>query len=527
MPPDDTTDLTPASGSPPESSPEADAQTTPEPPAETGPCETPPSPLSPSSPSPDADEPPVDNLPEEDYLFDEEVYEEPEAEDDIPDSPGEARDETGTETNEADQPSAVPAETAAAHDSLSGTNDTSLAEEPAPEAGRQATDSSPAAVTGSSSRSGKKLGWIGAWKKLRKQRAHEPPGGREQDFMEHLAELRDRLIKIIILVCLGATLCWSFYDRQVHFVVLEGPENVLLRCRVYLVSEGKQTPREPTLKPLEGETATRIARLERRVQDLQERIAELERRTGVSALTREREPLAGRRSATGPAPSKSPAARKIRAKLVIPSLWGFITGPVRQPLEAKGVRTVFQNPLEPLLVRFQVVVVAGIVLLSPAIFYQIWAFVWPALYTHERKAVGPLVPASFLLFILGVALAYKVIPVFFLFLLGFATGDSEVFNFVKWYIPFLAKVCLSMGIVFEMPVVFWILGKLGIVGAQVLLKYWRHAIVIIFIIAAIITPTWDPFNLCLLAVPICALYFLSVFLVWVAQRSREREEEAA
>ncbi|PIZ46151.1 MAG: twin-arginine translocase subunit TatC [Armatimonadetes bacterium CG_4_10_14_0_8_um_filter_66_14] len=359
-----------------------------------------------------------------------------------------------------------------------------------------------------------RVSWLAVWRTLRARREPEPPGGREQDFFDHLTELRDRLIKILLLAVVGTGCCWSFYDRQTQVVLIPGDYTALLRVRVHLVPEpstqkAAATPEAKAQKKEAESLRDQLARLE-------ERVARLEERLQVPETPSDGGTSAGNSLRTQPPPGRA----KPRVLLVLPSLWGFLTGPVREPLENKGIRTVFQSPLEPLLVRFQVVAVAGIVFLSPAIFYQIWAFIWPALYGHERKAVGPVIPASFLLFWCGVALAYTVIPIFFLFLLGFATGEAQVLNFVKWYIPFLAKVCLSMGLVFQMPIVFWMLGKLRIVTAGGLMKVWRHAIVVIFIVSAIITPTWDPFNLCLMALPICALYFLSVFLVWLTQRTR-------
>jgi len=273
--------------------------------------------------------------------------------------------------------------------------------------------------------------------------------------------------------------------------------------------------------PADKEVSGQLQELQKAIERLDDRLAQVEKQLGITADEDEE-------SDSGEQPTDPGAivgGRGEKVVLQLPSIWGFLLGPVRKPLEEQGIITLFQTVVEPLLVRFQVVLAAGIILLSPFIFHQVWAFVYPALYPQERRAVRPLIPASFVLFWCGVALAYKVIPVFFLFLLAFA-NEAQVLNSVKWYIPFLAKVCLSMGIVFQMPIVFWLLGKLGIVTAAGLLHVWRHAVVVIFVVAAIITPTWDPFNLCLLAVPMCALYFISVFLVWMTQRAREGEGAA-
>jgi len=102
---------------------------------------------------------------------------------------------------------------------------------------------------------------------------------------------------------------------------------------------------------------------------------------------------------------------------------------------------------------------------------------------------------------------------------------SLLLNFGRQYIWLVVKLMVAMGLMFQMPLVLMFLGHLGLVSAQGLLRYWRHAVIAIFTIAAIITPTWDPINMTLWAIPIVVLYFLSILLVALVQRERTPTRE--
>ncbi|NCO33147.1 MAG: twin-arginine translocase subunit TatC [Armatimonadetes bacterium] len=203
-----------------------------------------------------------------------------------------------------------------------------------------------------------------------------------------------------------------------------------------------------------------------------------------------------------------------------PFLYDFLMHPLRVHLDPARFPVTWFNIMEPLMIRMTVSAVAGVVIFSPLILYEAWAFVYPALLPNERRCVIPLIPASFLLFAAGVALAYLAVPLVFIFASKFVVGNEVVLNHVKWYIPFLVKVCLAMGLVFQMPIVFFILAKLELVTADLLISKWRHAVVAILIAAAIITPTPDPVNMSLLAAPILGLYLLSIVVVKAVERKR-------
>jgi sec-independent protein translocase protein TatC len=171
-----------------------------------------------------------------------------------------------------------------------------------------------------------------------------------------------------------------------------------------------------------------------------------------------------------------------------------------------------------LLFRLQLSIVAGVAIMAPLILYEIVAFIWPGLLPHEKRFARVLMPFSILLFIGGIVTAYVLIPIAALFMLRFLPKDAQVLNFVRLYVWSVAKIALAMGFVFQMPLVFMMLAKMGLVTSRTLISKWRHAIIAILAVSAIVTPTIDPLNMLLLALPILFLYILSIILVFWVER---------
>ncbi len=157
----------------------------------------------------------------------------------------------------------------------------------------------------------------------------------------------------------------------------------------------------------------------------------------------------------------------------------------------------------------------GIIVAAPYIIFELYRFIAPALYQNERRFSTPLVICSYLMFMLGILFNYFIVfPITFRFL-GNYQVDSAVENLISLesYIDMLVFLSLAMGIVFEIPILSWLLGKLGILHRGQMQQFRRHAIVTILIIAAIITPTSDAFTLAIVSVPMYLLYELSILLV--------------
>ncbi len=165
-------------------------------------------------------------------------------------------------------------------------------------------------------------------------------------------------------------------------------------------------------------------------------------------------------------------------------------------------------------VHMQVAALAGLVIAFPFLLWQLYGFLSPALYPHEKRAAGRIIGFGTVLFLCGVALNYLVIfPFAFRFLATYQV-QPEVVNQIALdsYVSTLLILSLLMGILFEMPMVAWALGKAGLLEAAWLKQYRRHALVTLMILAAVITPTGDAFTLMLVTIPLYLLYELSIMV---------------
>lgn len=157
----------------------------------------------------------------------------------------------------------------------------------------------------------------------------------------------------------------------------------------------------------------------------------------------------------------------------------------------------------------------GLLIVSPYVIYLFFGFLSPALYQSERKYAVRAVGGAYVMFLLGVALNYFVIFPFTYRFLGTYQVSPDISNQITLqnYVSTLLVLCLLMGVVFELPVLSWLLAKIGLLRADVMKRYRRHAVVVILILAAVITPSGDAFTLTLVALPIYLLYEFSIFLV--------------
>lgn len=163
-------------------------------------------------------------------------------------------------------------------------------------------------------------------------------------------------------------------------------------------------------------------------------------------------------------------------------------------------------------VHVQISCFAGIIITSPYLLFEIFRFISPALYAHERRSFVPLLVGSYIMFVIGALVSYFVIfPLTFRFL-GTYQVSPDVTNLVSLdsYISTLLSLTLALGLVFEMPVVCWMLGRVGLITPTMLRSVRRQAVVAILIAAAVITPTGDAFTLILVSLPIWLLYELSI-----------------
>jgi sec-independent protein translocase protein TatC len=187
--------------------------------------------------------------------------------------------------------------------------------------------------------------------------------------------------------------------------------------------------------------------------------------------------------------------------------------PLRQSDPAP--RIIFTAPAEAVTLGFKIALAGGALLASPFIFQQLWKFISPGLYKKEKRVILPVAIASTVCFMAGIAFCYSLLPVLLKFLTGFAGGRIDPFFKIGEYFDFLIKLCLAFGLVFEMPVAAFALSKMGVLDYKFLIKYGRHAVVLMFALAAVLTPP-DVLSQALLALPLLGLYGVSVLVAFLA-----------
>jgi sec-independent protein translocase protein TatC len=190
-----------------------------------------------------------------------------------------------------------------------------------------------------------------------------------------------------------------------------------------------------------------------------------------------------------------------------------------------GDKLVFTALPEAFFIYLKVSLIAGIVLASPVIFYELWMFVAPGLHQKEKRFVLPFVLISSGLFIGGSLFGYYVVfPVGFKFLAGFATENIKALPSIQLYLNFCLKLLLGFGLVFELPVLAFFLGKAGILNSKMMAANRRVAVLLIFVVAAVVTPP-DVVSQILLAVPLYGLYEISILIVKFTGRKKEKALE--
>ena len=193
---------------------------------------------------------------------------------------------------------------------------------------------------------------------------------------------------------------------------------------------------------------------------------------------------------------------------------------------AKPAKLIFLKPTAMLMLRMEIALAMGLIASLPVIIYQLWQFISPGLLPAERKYVIPIILLTCFCFLLGGSFAYFVmIPVVLPFLFSMGTETIEAAINISDYMSFVLRLILATGLVFELPVVAFFLARLGLITPAFLRRSRKYAIVLIFIVAAIITPTPDPVNQTILAVPLMLLYEISIWVTVLAYKKRQEAEK--
>ena len=189
-------------------------------------------------------------------------------------------------------------------------------------------------------------------------------------------------------------------------------------------------------------------------------------------------------------------------------------------------RLIFTNLPEMFLTYLKTALITGILLVAPVIFYQLWMFIAPGLYQNEKRFVVPFVVFSTILFVGGALFGYFIVfPFGFKFFLGFANEYIQALPSVKQYFSFSIKLLFAFGIVFELPVVIFFLSKMGLVTPEFLRKKRKYALLLTFVMAAILTPP-DVITQLMMAGPLIPLYEIGIIIARIARRRKAAKNGA-
>jgi sec-independent protein translocase protein TatC len=208
------------------------------------------------------------------------------------------------------------------------------------------------------------------------------------------------------------------------------------------------------------------------------------------------------------------------ACLFIEQIYQFVMRPMQQMLPGGG-KLIYTDAPEAFMLYIRLAIIAGLVVAAPLIMAQLWLFISPALYKKERRFAVPFVVLASIGFIGGAAFShYIVFPVMWKFFVGFSNDFVVFMPRIEDAFGLYIKMVVGMALVFQMPTLVFFLARFGLVTARMMLSYFKYAILAIFIIAAVITPSPDMASQCIVAVPMIGLYVISIAVAWLFGKKR-------
>src|SRR3989440_4724760 len=344
-----------------------------------------------------------------------------------------------------------------------------------------------------------------------KARREEDLGG-QMSFLEHLDELRTRLIRSMAFVLITAFVCWfvsgyiySFLARPINRALAEA-----------------QQQKQVTIAGLNGQLSTVPLSSLHKDDKLRFVFPELTKLgpaqipAGASVMARVDKDGQGNLGLFTDEPLSAGndiIPKDVKLPLDLNAGYDKLTDP--------NSKLIVTTAIEPFALYVKVSLYAAIGLAVPFLLWQIWAFVSPGLHPHERKYVTPFIALSTIFFVLGAATAYYLIfPPAAKYLLGLGQ-DFRLLLKADDYFDFIILLMLGMGLVAQMPAITYVLARMGLVTARWMLKVWRVAVIVILIVAAVLSPTNDVPNMLLFAAPVFVLYAVSIVVAWICGRKRQ------
>jgi sec-independent protein translocase protein TatC len=209
------------------------------------------------------------------------------------------------------------------------------------------------------------------------------------------------------------------------------------------------------------------------------------------------------------------------------AIFGWMQKPIVFALKNHNlpVNLVYTNPTDPFNMYLKISLIVGIFVASPFVLYQVWAFIAPGLYKSERRYVAPFMFSTVGLFMAGGYFAYKLVyPAALNFLIEYSAQFTPMIT-INEYTNLFMTIVLGLGVVFEMPILVFFLAMFGIVSPGWMWRNLRYSILVIFIIAAIITPTTDIMNMCIFAAPMVVLYLASIGVAYLVHPKQRKKRE--
>jgi len=336
--------------------------------------------------------------------------------------------------------------------------------------------------------------------------------GGQMSFLEHLDELRRRLVRCFVVVIVATTGAW-FVSVPIYNFLAAPIRNALAEAQ----------RREVPIAGLTGnETISALYSLKE--NDTGRFVFPEETKLGTSLIPTGTSVMAR--------VIKSPQGKLAlftdealyAGSFVIPKgvrlPIELDAGATTQPVGGQNDKLIVTDALEPFSLYIKVSLYAAIAISVPFLLLQIWGFVAPGLYPHERAYVTPFILLSSISFVLGAAFAYYVLfPPAARYLLGLGS-EFQLLLKASDYFDFIVLIMLGMGVVFQMPAITYVLARIGIVTAGFLVRIWKTALIVIMIAAAVLSPTSDIPNMMLFAAPMLILYVVSILVAWIFNKPR-------
>ena len=347
------------------------------------------------------------------------------------------------------------------------------------------------------------------------EKDQQPEPGAHMSFLEHIDELRKRLVRSAVILVIAFGICFYFSESIYNFlsVPIRQALNEASRRNVPITGLQGTESVAPITSLKEGDSGRYMFGEAANLGP-----AVIAPGTSVNAtVTRDAQGNLGLFT-TEPLLTNN-AIVPIGVRLPVP----FNETAISQP-DADERMTV-TTAIEPYMIYVTVSFYAAIAFALPLLLWQIWMFISPALYKHERSYVTPFIGLSSISFVAGAAFAYYILfPPAARYLLGVG-HDFKLLLKANDYLDFITIVMLAMGLIFQMPAITYVLARIGLVTAGLMIRTWKISLIVILIVAAVVSPTNDIPNMLLFAAPMIALYIVSIFIAWVFAKKRQTDIE--